>query len=237
MSDTPKREARVSKLMVGPGFGLFFLGLAYLIFWLTPPGLNAFNFDPRWAHNWAFAIIILNVGAAWYQKSPVSRYIAMIQSFMLPLTASGSFNALTMTYVTIFFALLWTAVVLIERVKKKLLFQENLARRSWNWINLHSLIIAWILVGHMGLVFFVGRMPQELSLLALDARAGFLINLPSEYYEASTWAFNITLLIWVVIALYEQFKMGYNLQNKPWPRWSFYFVFVSMIVGFITIFI
>jgi hypothetical protein len=117
------------------------------------------------------------------------------------------------------------------------MFFQNLSRRNWNWITLHSLIIAWMLIGHMSLVFFVGRAPQELSLLALDEPAGFLINLPSEIHEASTWAFNITLLIWVVVVLYEQFKMGYNLQNRPWPRWSFYLIFVSMAAGLVSLWI
>lgn len=231
------RETLLSKILIGPGFGLFFMGLSYLIFWLTPPGLNAFKYDQRWAHNWAFAIIILTVGAAWYQKSPVSRFIALIQSLMLPLTASGSFNTLKMTYISIILALMWIVIVLIERRNGQLLFQDKLAKRSWNWINLHALIIAWILIGHMSLVFFVGRAPQELSLLALDVRAGFLINLPPEYYEASTWAFDGALLIWVIIVLYEQFKMGYNLQNKPWPRWSFYWILFSMLAGFVTLWV
>jgi hypothetical protein len=156
---------------------------------------------------------------------------------MLPLTASGSYNALRMTYITIIIGLIWIALASIERLTDKIFFQERFNRRNLNWINLHTLIIAWILIGHMSLVFFVGRAPQELSLLALDSQAGFLRNLPSEIHEKSTWAFDITLLIWVVIALYEQFKMGYNLQDKPWPRWSFYFIFICMIAGFVTLWV
>jgi hypothetical protein len=222
--------------MIGPGFGLFFMGLSYLVFWLTPAGIGAFMYDKRWAHNWAYAIIILIVGLAWYQKSPVSRTIAVVESFMLPLTASGSYNALRMTYVAIVIGLLWIAITAVERTRGKMFFQ-NLSRRNWNWITLHSLIVAWMLIGHMSLVFFVGRAPQELSLLALDEPAGFLINLPSEIHETSTWAFNITLLMWVVVVLYEQFKMGYNLQNRPWPRLSFYLIFVSMAAGLVSLWI
>ena len=237
MTGTSNLESLKSQLIIGPGFGLFFMGLSYLIFWLTPAGIDAYMYDPRWAHNWAYAIIILVVGLAWYQKSPLSRTIALIQSFMLPLTASGSYNALRMTYITLIVGAIWIAVTTIERLTGKMFFQERLSKRNWNWVNLHTLIVAWILIGHMGLVFFVGRAPQEISLLSLEAPAGFLINIPSEVHEASTWAFNITLLIWVTIAVYEQFKMGYNLQNKPWPRWSFYFIFISMAAGFITLWV
>jgi hypothetical protein len=237
MAKKTDRESIKTKLMVGPGFGLFFMGLSYLLFWLTPAGINAFNYDPRWAHNWAYAIIIIIVGLSWYQKSPISRFVALVQSFTLPLTASGSFNALTMTYITVIIGLVWFVLVAIEKFTRKMLFQRRFSKRSWNWINLHTLLIAWILLGHMGLVFFVGRLPQELSLLALNSPAGFLINLPSEIHEASTWAFNITLIIWVIIVLYEQFKMGYNIQEKPWPKGSFYFIFVCMLAGFLTLFL
>jgi hypothetical protein len=141
-----------------------------------------------------------------------------------------------MTHVAIVIGLLWIAITAVERTRGKMFFQ-NLSRRNWNWITLHSLIVAWMLIGHMSLVFFVGRAPQELSLLALDEPAGFLINLPSEIHETSTWAFNITLLMWVAVVLYEQFKMGYNLQNRPWPRWSFYLIFVSMAAGLVSLWI
>ena len=101
MPESSKEEIQSRKQLIGPGLGLILLGLAYLIWWLMPFAFEAYNEDPRWAHNWAYAIIILNVGLAWYQKSAVSRTIAAIQSFMMPVTASGSFNTLIMTYITI----------------------------------------------------------------------------------------------------------------------------------------
>ena len=229
--ETEKGSEHPNKYQVGPGLGLIILGLAYLIWWLMPFAWGAYYEDPRWAHNWVYAIIILNVGLAWYQKSVMSRTIAAIQSFMMPVTASGSFNTLLMTFITIIIFLIWLIVVVIERIRGKMFFQDRLKKRTWLWINMHSVIVAWILIAHMGLVFLIGRVPLEEQLLALGTHAGFLANLPPEKHEFATWFFDITLIIWAAIGLYEQFKMGYNVQNKPWPKWSFYWCFVCMGAG------
>lgn len=228
MAEINKEEIGSKKQLIGPGLGLVLLGLAYLIWWLMPFAWEAYHADPRWAHNWAYSIIILNVGLAWYHKSVVSRTIATIQSFMMPVTASGSFNTLIMTYITILIFLFWTVIIVIELIRGKKFLQDSLEKRTWLWINMHSLIISWILIAHLGLVFLIGRVPLENQLLGFGTDAGFLANLPPEGHEFATWFFDITLIVWSLIALYEQFKMGYNIQNKPWPRWSFYWAFVCM---------
>ena len=52
-----------NKYKVGPGLGLIILGAAYLIWWLV--FIEYAIMDHRWAHNFAYAIIIFNVGLAW----------------------------------------------------------------------------------------------------------------------------------------------------------------------------
>jgi len=121
-------------------------------------------------HNWAYAIIFITVGAAWYQKSAVSRIIAVVQAFMLPVTASGSVNTIIMTYITIIIAVIWAVVVLIERKTDKMFLKDRLQKRSWLWINMHTLIIAWLLIAHMGLVFLIGRAPMEAQLRYLKGK-------------------------------------------------------------------
>ncbi len=226
-------EIQPSKYVIGPGFGLFILGVSYLIWWIIfsveyifgpPPPIGVG--DPRWAHNWVYAIIIITIGAAWYHKSVVSRFIATVQAFMMPLTSSGSFNTFVMTYITIVIAIIWGAIVATERTRGRMFLQDRLQTRSWNWINMHSIIVSWLLIAHMGLVFLIGRFPQEAQLLPFGV--GFLVNLPPENLELATWAFDITLIIWAILVLYEQFKVGYNMQNKLWPRWSFWWGFVCM---------
>jgi hypothetical protein len=72
-------------------------------------------------------------------------------------------------------------------------------------------------------------------LLSLGPQAGYLINYDPEVLEISTWAFDISLVILIAIILVEQFKLGYNPQNKSWPRWSFYWVFVCIGAGLIAL--
>ena len=34
---------------------------------------------------------------------------------------------------------------------------------------------------------------------------------------------------------FEQFKLGYNVQNKPWPRYSFWYIWVTLALGIILL--
>ena len=223
-----KDDQNTNKYFVGPGLGIIIMGLSYLVWWLMPFAFDAFNQDMRWAHNWVYAIVILNIGLAWYYKSAVSRIVIVFQAFMLPVTASGSFDTLILTNISAFIAILWVLIAIIERIKGKKFLIEKLKPKTWNWINMHTIVFTWVLLAHISLVFLIGRLPLEHQLLGFGTYAGYLINLPPESLEFATWAFDITLLVWTAIVLYEQVKMGYNFKNKPWPKLSFWWVFVCM---------
>jgi hypothetical protein len=223
---------------INPGFGLVIMGAAYVAWWcLLPAAIETFIKDGRWAHNWAFAIIMLTVGAAWYQKSPASRTIAAMQAFMLPVTSSGSVNTILMTAITLVIGMLWVVIVGIERMRKQHFLEKRLQKRAVLWITMHAQVVAWILIAHMGLVFLVGRIPFENQLIAAEAivgeRLAFMANLPPEFLEIATWAFDLALIAWALVALYEQIKMGYNFQDKPWPKLGFWMSFVAMGAGLV----
>ena len=224
--EKPKPAISKPNKLVGPGLGLIIMGAAYLVWWLL--FIEYAIQDPRWTHNIAYAIIILNVGLAWYHKTPLSRIITMIQSIMLPITASGSFNTVICTIISSSIFVVWIIIVLIEKTKGKKFLEEKISRKGKNWLNMHTIIIAWILVGHMGLMFFIVRLPLEAQLYSYGEGAGYLINLPPESLEFATWTFNIGLFILISIILWEQYKMGYNIQNNPWPRKSFWIVIITM---------
>jgi hypothetical protein len=233
-----KKVIKPNKYLVGPGLGLVIMGLAYILWWFAPPSAWETIFrDPRWAHNWAFAIIIFNVGLAWYHKSPVSRSIVMIQSFMLPVTASGSFNTIICTIITAILLAIWSIIVLVERNKKKIFLENKLSKRALNWINMHFIILSWLLITHMGLLFFIVRLPLEAQLMSYSNHAGYLANLPPESLELASWTFDIGLFIFGFTVLWEQFKMGYNLQNKPWPKYSFYVIVIIMVASLLALLI
>ena len=231
-------ENKQNKYLIGPGMGLIIMGFAYILWWFAGPwAWEAIATDIRWAHNWAYAIIIFNVGLAWYHKSPITRTIAMVQSFLMPITASGSFNTIICTIIASTLLLVWLILSIFEKKRKILLLNEKLTDRGKMWLNMHTLVIAWILVAHMGLMFFIVRLPIEFSLYQIQNNAGFLANLPPEGLEFATWAYDIGLFFFLIVVIKEQYTMGYNLKNKPWPKLSFYVAILVMAISLIALLI
>ena len=228
-----------NKYQIGPGLGLLLLGSMYLIFWMSPLTWDSLIADPRWSHNWVYAFILITIGASFYQKTVVSRTIALVQASLMPLTASGAFNTGVMTITALFILSVWILVVVIERSKNTPLLHDRISQRNQNWVIMHSLIVCWMLIAHMGLVFFIGRLPFESQLetigTSLGESIGFFINLPSERFELVTYVFDINLIILALLFGYEQFKVGYNLKNKPWPKMSFWFIWITFVLGLILI--
>ena len=161
----------------------------------------------------------------------------MIQSFMLPIVGSGSFNTIILTIICAIILLIWLIILTIERKNNISLLDEKLSKRGLLWANMHTLIIAWILIAHMGLMFFIVRLPLEANLMSYSNHAGYLANLPPESLEFATWTFDIGLFLWAAIALWEQYKMGYNVQNKPWPKYSFYVALLIMGISLLALLI
>jgi hypothetical protein len=236
VESTKKEEIQYNKY-VGPGLGLVILGLVYFIWYIMPFAIEYLNQNPLAIHNWGYSIIFLTVGLSWYQKSVVSRTIALIQSTLLPILASGSVNPFIMVALIFILLAVFGIVFIIEKKREKFLFQERLQKRTWEWLNMHLLILSWLLIMHIGLVFLVVRAPTEIDLLRIGPNAGWLKNYTPELHEISTWTFDIAMIAWGIVVLYEQFKMGYNFKNNPWPRWSFYAIFLAIAAGLIGLLI
>jgi hypothetical protein len=232
-------ESMRNRIQVGPGLGLLLMGILYLIFWISPLTYESFTTDPRWTHNWAYSLIIITIGASFYHKTILSRFIAMVQGVLMPLTASGAFNPTFMTLVALLLLSLWIVVFLIERQRNAPLLEQRVSQRTKNWIVMHSLIVCWMLMAHMGLVFFFGRLPFEDQLdtigTSIGQSLGFLLNLPPERFDLVTYIFDINLTFLAVLFGYEQFKVGYNLKNKPWPKISFWFLWITIVLGLVLL--
>lgn len=226
-----------NKYQIGPGLGLLLMGILYLVFWISPLVYESLIEDLRWSHNWVYSLILITIGASFYQKTVVSRTIALIQSMLMPLTASGAFNTTLLTLIALIILSAWIIVVFIERRNKSPLFDQRISQRTKNWVVMHSIIVSWLLIAHMGLVFFIGRLPFEAQLdtigTGLGESLGFLLNLPIERFDLVTYVFDINLTILAVLFGYEQFKVGYNLKNKPWPKISFRFIWITIILGLV----
>jgi hypothetical protein len=231
-SDLKKKEITRNRL-VGPGLGLVLLGLIYFIWYIMPFSIAFLQEKPLYIHNWGYSLIFLTTGLAWYHKSILTRTIALIQASYLPILSSGSVNEFIMIFIIFITLAVFGILVIIERKRGKFYFQERLQKRSWEWLNLHLLVVSWLLIIHVGFVFLVVRAPTEISLLEVGYPVGWLINYPPELIEISTWMFDFAIIAWGIIVLYERFKLGYNFQNKPWPRWSFWAIFVAIGAGLI----
>ncbi len=231
-----KEEIKQNKF-IGPGLGLVILGLVYFIWYIMPFSIEYLQEKPLAIHNWGYSIIFLTVGLAWYQKSPLPRAVALIQASLLPILASGSVNPFIMVALVFIVFAVFGILVIIERNRAKFFFKDRLQKRTWEWLNMHLLILCWISIIHIGLVFLVVRAPTEIDLLRIGPNAGWLKNYTPELHEISTWAFDIAIIAWGGIVLYEQFKMGYNFKNNPWPRWSFYAIFLAIAAGLIGLLI
>ncbi len=237
MSNEVNSEEITQNKLIGPGLGLVILGLVYFIWYIMPFSIEYLQQKPLAIHNWGYAIIFLTVGLAWYQKSVLPRIIALIQASLLPFLASGSFNPFILVALIFIVLAIFGIIVLIERTRDKPFLQNRLQKRTWNWLNMHLLILSWILIMHIGFLFLVVRAPTEIDLLRLGPKAGWLKNYTPELHEISTWMFDIAIIAWGIVVLYEQFKMGYNFKNNPWPRWSFYMIFVTIAAGLIGLLI
>jgi hypothetical protein len=226
-----------SNRLVGPGLGLIILGLVYFVWYIMPFSLEFLQGKPLAIHNWGYSIIFLTAGIGWYQKSVLTRTIVLIQTFFFPVLASGSFNPFLIVLLIFIIFGIFILIFLIERKKDQYFFRERFGKRTWAFLNMHLLIVSWLLIMHISFVFLVQRMPQEIDLLLIGPNAGWLENYTAEVHEISTWMFDIAILIWGGIVLYEQFKLGYNFQNKPWPRWSFYMIFIAIGMGLLGLLI
>ncbi|HME56165.1 MAG TPA: hypothetical protein VKM55_28440 [Candidatus Lokiarchaeia archaeon] len=237
-SDKTELLPRSPLKLVGPGNGLIILGLTYLVWYVMPFSITFLTTPPdfgRSFHNWAYSMTIFIAGLAWYHKSPLSRIVLVVQAFIVPVTASGSVVTFDAAMINWAVALAWLCIVVIERTRHHNVFEARLQKRTVQWLNMHLMIITWLLIAHVSIVFFITRVPQETGLLAISNNAGFLANLPPELAILSTWVFDIALIGMVVVLLYEQFKMGYNPQGKPWPRWSFWWSFVCIGAGLVAL--
>ncbi len=235
--ESGKSEEMKYNRFIGPGLGLVILGAVYFIWYIMPFSFTYLAEFPLAIHNWGYSIIFLTTGLAWYQKSVIPRTIALIQAGLLPILSSGSVNPYIMVLLIFILLAVFGILVIIERRRGKLFLQDRLQKRTWEWLNMHMLIFAWLAIIHIGIVFLVVRAPTEIDLLRLGPNAGWLKNYTPELQEISTWTFDIAMIAWGIVALFEQFKMGYNFKNNPWPRWSFYMIFIAIGVGLLGLLI
>jgi hypothetical protein len=170
-----------SKIVVGRfinvGTPLVLMGAMWLYLWVLPWRVWYID-DPRWGHNYAEALAFLAVGLAYFNRRLVSDVLALLASLLIipasleivPPPVTGIAGAML--------AILIIIDMLVERRRETDLGQPS-NRRLGFWLKGHILRFAYVMLGHLALVYFVVRLPygtyeQELVTKVYD---GLLIPL------------------------------------------------------------
>jgi hypothetical protein len=198
----------VERLM-SAGSSMGILGIAWLLFWLGP-AFQLFEADPRWAHNFAFALIFIIVGLASYKRTLSCGSIAVVASFLIVPTELAFWSGGTATVAAASLLALMLLVCAVERQKGRELLEPG--PRLNAWLHIHLLNFAYLGIAHMPLIFFLVRW------LSGDP---YLEYLPIEH-EPSTSIFNAMLFILVIIAIAERYvkNIGRLTLSKAGVAWA-----------------
>jgi bacterioferritin len=189
--------ARIEKQFMNTGTGLIFIGAFWLYFWLFL-WYPFFVADPRWAHNFAYPLILIIIGISYLGKKLSTDMVAAISAFMIIPTESGAISGLHSSYIVLAMLAITILLLALERGRKQeLLFLQHRWRR---WLKQHSLTFAFLFLMHMAFIYWFMRAIAEPS----------PVNLPPEsFFHPEGWAtatFNVLLIPFGLIGMAERFR-------------------------------
>ncbi len=213
-------KSRIDRTMT-IGSGILIQGILWLIIWVGPLYIW-FLLDPRWGHNFAFAIIFITVGLAYYIRKTSCRIAAVITAFLIiPIEmAWWSWDVATLT------AAIMLAITIIlyviERNRKVEIIAPSSRLRAW--LKVHIINFAYLGLAHMPMIFFGGRWRNQ---------EAFLQYLPIEL-ELSTIVFNAMLLILVILGITERYikNIGRFQVTKIGFIWAIFMIIIPLLFIF-----
>jgi hypothetical protein len=212
----------VEKFMTAE-YGILMQGIAWLIVWTISPAFQLFEADPRWAHNFAMALIFIAVGLAYHGHKLSCQLVAVIASFLTIPTFLAFWSGIEATFAAGILLIMTIGLYLIERRRSVGLL--NSRPRLKAWLTIHFLNFAYIGLAHMPLIFFLVRWynPQP-----------FLQYLPVEngIADLSTAAFNSMFLVLTPLAVMERYvkKIGRMNVAKLGFLWAMLMMVVPLII-------
>jgi hypothetical protein len=203
------------------GFGLLLQGILWLIIWLRVFFIF-FLFDPRWGHNFAFAIIFITVGLAYYIRKTSCRLVAVASAFLIVPTEMAYWSWETATNAATALFILMIILYAIERTRRTELVSPTTRLRAW--LKVHLMNFAYLGLAHMPLIFFVGRWPSQ---------ERFAEYLPKEF-ELPTIVFNLMLLVLAILGIGERYSshIGRLRVSKIGFVWSILMIVVPLVLLF-----
>lgn len=202
------------------GTGILLLGLAWLGFWIGP-ALHLYQADPRWAHNFAFALIFVIVGIGFLRPSVLTGLGAVVASFTIIPAELAFWSGTLTTVIAVAILILVAIVAAIEWWKKGPLIVPG--TRAAFWVRVHLPVLSALGLAHMSFIFFLVRWMNATP---------FLQYLPVEH-DYSTTIFNAMLLVLVIIAIAEQYVK--NVGRFSIPRAGFIWSLLMLLLPLASI--
>ena len=143
---------------VNAGTPLFLMGALWLYLWVFP-WYDAYLYDPHWGHNYAEALAFLAVGLAYFNGRLISDVLALLASILI---IPAALELLPHPVTAIAGGVLGGLIIvdmIVERGRKDDLGQPS-SRRLRFWLKSHLLRFAYLILGHIALIYFVVRLPQ-----------------------------------------------------------------------------
>lgn len=186
------------------GAGLILTGLFWLFLWLFPFYPSFVN-DPRWAHNFAYPLILITIGIAYKGKKMSSDIFAAISAFMIIPTEAGIISGMLSTKISIILLAAVILLIVVEKCRKQeLLFFQHRWRR---WLKKHLITFAFLFLLHMSFIYWFSRV-----MFGEPAQ----VNLPPEPpFDPMHWAtalYNILVIPFGLIGMGE--RLGGRLRRK-----------------------
>jgi len=203
------------------GFGVLLQGILWLIIW-GGPLYFWFLLDPRWGHNYAFALIFITVGLAYYIRKTSCRLAAVIAAFLIVPTEMAYWSWYSATLAAAIMLAITIMLYFIEKIRKTEIIAPSTRLRAW--LKVHIINFAYLGLAHMPLIFFVGRWHHQ---------EGFTQYLPIEL-EASTIIFNAMLLILAILGIAERYTktIGRFQVTKIGFAWAILMIILPLILIF-----
>jgi hypothetical protein len=217
-------SAKVDRVMTA-GYGILIQGAMWLIFWTLGPAFHLYEADPRWAHNFAIAIVFITVGLASVHFHKVScQLVAVFASFLTIPTFLAFWSGIEATFVAGSLLMVTIALYLMERRRDVELLNPRPHLRAW--LKIHSMNFAYLGLAHMPLIFFLIRWfnPQPFSnYLPVENRIA----------DLSTASFDLMLFALIPLAAMERYvkKIG----RLDVPKLGFIWVMLMIIMPLFVI--
>ncbi|MCW4032649.1 MAG: ferritin-like domain-containing protein [Candidatus Bathyarchaeota archaeon] len=222
----PRTVALKIKRFTDIGAGLILMGMFWLYLWLFPH-LSSYLSDPRWAHNFAFPIILITIGVAYKAKKLSSSLVAALSAFLIIPTEAGAISGIQSTYVALILLIIMAVLILIEKGRKQeLLFSHH---RWRNWLKIHFLTLAFLFLLHMPFIYWVSRAffgePME-------------VNLPPEPpWDPMHWGtalFNILIIPFGLFGMAERLRGSFRRKLRV-SKLAYWWALMITILGILLL--